>query len=421
MIDLMGAYAWSLPLAKYGDRWKTSRRLLHEFLNVRATSTYDDQQHYYSRDLILRIAESPDKLWDHLKLTTGAIVMSLAYGIEVKSHKDPFLTSASRALEVMEEVAVPGAFLVDTFPILRHVPSWFPGAKFQHTAQAARKDFELAVNGPLEYVKECLKNGSARNASIASTCLDRMDDMSKRGFSEEDIRMSTSSLYIAAVDATLAISQVFFMLMALHPEFQKKAQKEIDQLLGRDRLPTLADQDDLPYIWAIVKEIYRWHVPLPINIPKLLREDDDYKGYHLPKGTVFMENVWALFRDPVAYPEPHRFNPERFLKDGKLDSSVRDPDDRVFGSGRRICPGKPFANRAIFLRIATILATFDIEPGVNEKGEVESKVRFEEGIVRHPVPFNCLVKPRSEAALRLVRDSHHAAGSPWGGQTSVAQ
>jgi len=70
------------------------------------------------------------------------------------------------------------------------------------------------------------------------------------------------------------------------------------------------------------------------------------------------------------------------LKDGKLDPSVKDPEDRVFGSSRRICPGKHFASHAIFLRFATILATFDVEPGVNEKGEVESEIKFHESIVR---------------------------------------
>ena len=170
--------------------------------------------------------------------------------------------------------------------------------------------------------------------------------------------------------------------MAVHPEIQKKAQKEIDQLLGGERLPTLADQDDLPYISAVIKEIYRWHTPLPISIPKALTEDDVYKGYHMPKGATVMENVWAVFHDPSEYPEPHIFNPERFLKDRKLDRSVRDPEDRVFGSSRRICPGKHFADRALFLRVSTILATFNIEPGVNDKGEVESEVKIHDGIVR---------------------------------------
>ena len=170
--------------------------------------------------------------------------------------------------------------------------------------------------------------------------------------------------------------------MAVHPDIQKKAQQEIDRLLGGERLPMLSDQDDLPYISALIKETYRWHSPLPISIPKSLKADDVYKGYHLPKGATVVENVWAVFRDPVAYPEPHRFNPERFLKDGKLDPSVRNPEDRIFGSARRICPGRYVANRTSFLRFATILATFDIAPGTNDKGEVESEVTFHEGIVR---------------------------------------
>jgi cytochrome P450 len=117
--------------------------------------------------------------------------------------------------------------------------------------------------------------------------------------------------------------------------------------------------------------------------PKALMEDDIYKGYHIPKGATVIENTWAILHDPSVYPEPHVFNPERFLKDGKLDRSVRDPEDRVFGSGRRICPGRHFANRTLFLRIATVLATFNIEPGVNERGEVASEVKMNEGSVRY--------------------------------------
>ena len=172
------------------------------------------------------------------------------------------------------------------------------------------------------------------------------------------------------------------MLMAIHPEIQKKAQREIDQLLGGERLPMLADQGNLPYTSALVKEIYRWHTPLPISIPKTLREDDVYKGYRIPKGAIIVENVWAVFHDPAMYPEPDKFNPERFLKDGKLDPSVRDPDDRVFGSSRRICPGRYFGNRTVFLRVATVLATFNIEPGLNDKGEVELEIKFREAAVR---------------------------------------
>jgi hypothetical protein len=64
----MDGYSWNLPFAQYGDHWKAGRRLLHGFLNARATNDYDNQQHYYSREFLLRLAESPEDLWDHIKL-----------------------------------------------------------------------------------------------------------------------------------------------------------------------------------------------------------------------------------------------------------------------------------------------------------------------------------------------------------------
>ena len=64
----MDAYSAALPLIDYGDRWRSGRRLLHEFLNMKASKDYDDQQYYYSRDFILRLSESPDDLWDHMHL-----------------------------------------------------------------------------------------------------------------------------------------------------------------------------------------------------------------------------------------------------------------------------------------------------------------------------------------------------------------
>ena len=87
------------------------------------------------------------------------------------------------------------------------------------------------------------------------------------------------------------------MLMAVHPGIQKRAQKEIDQLLKGERLPMISDYDDLPYISALIKEMYRWHVPFPYNIPKSLKEDDIYKGYRLPKGATVLEDIWAAFTE----------------------------------------------------------------------------------------------------------------------------
>lgn len=55
--------------------------------------------------------------------------------------------------------------------------------------------------------------------------------------------------------------------MVLFPEVQKKAQEEIDRVVGRDRLPEMADRDSLPYVNALMKEVFRWHPAVPISKP----------------------------------------------------------------------------------------------------------------------------------------------------------
>ena len=155
---------------------------------------------------------------------------------------------------------------------------------------------------------------------------------------------------------TTSVLQTFFLAMAINPHIARKAQEELDRVIGGDRLPDLSDMEDLPYISALIKELLRWGCPTPIGIPKRVMEDDIYNGYLIPSGTTVIENIWyvvhasdryrylptthkkscrAIFFDESTYPAPRTFNPERYLKDGKLDGSIQDPEDRIFGSGRR--------------------------------------------------------------------------------------
>jgi cytochrome P450 len=80
--------------------------------------------------------------------------------------------------------------------------------------------------------------------------------------------------------------------MTLYPEIQRKAQAEIDAVVGTDRLPSLSDLPHLPYVEAIVKEVFRCNQVLPLGVPHVLREDDVYNGYVLPKGTICLANIW---------------------------------------------------------------------------------------------------------------------------------
>ena len=123
--------------------------------------------------------------------------------------------------------------------------------------------------------------------------------------------------------------------MVLNPDVMKKAQEELDRVVGKEHLPDYSDKDNLPYIDAVVKELFRWNPPLPVGVPKRTTEDDVYREYFIPAGTTVLENIWAVFRDPGIYPDPEAFNPDRFLKNGEINPLIFNPEDRVFGSGRR--------------------------------------------------------------------------------------
>jgi len=123
--------------------------------------------------------------------------------------------------------------------------------------------------------------------------------------------------------------------MILNPKVMKKAQEELHRVVGKGELPDFSHKDDLPYIDALMKEVLRWNPPLPIAVPYRAMQDDVYRGYLIPAGTTVIKNVWAVSRDPKVYPDPETFNPDRFLKDGKIDPLVFSPEDRLFGTGRR--------------------------------------------------------------------------------------
>jgi len=183
-----------------------------------------------------------------------------------------------------------------------------------------------------------------------------------------------------------------------------KAQAELDRVVS-GRLPHFGDMHDLPYLSALVKEVIRWQPVFPYGIPHLSSQDDVYEGYHIPNGSMVFPNAWAMLHNEDDYgPDPSAFKPERFIKDGQLDPNIRDPFMIAFGFGRRLCPGSHIARSTLWIAAASILATFNISKSVDKDGRViEPSCEYLSAILRHPLPFECSIKPRSNVAEGLIR------------------
>ena len=80
--------------------------------------------------------------------------------------------------------------------------------------------------------------------------------------------------------------------MVMHPDMQRKAQEELDRVVGGDRMPTFEDRDSLPYLNALLKEVLRWHPVAPLAAPHRSTTDDEYNGYFIPAGTIVYPNLW---------------------------------------------------------------------------------------------------------------------------------
>jgi cytochrome P450 len=80
--------------------------------------------------------------------------------------------------------------------------------------------------------------------------------------------------------------------MVLYPEAQRKAQKELDEVVGSTRLPEFEDRENLPYINALCKEIIRWHPIIPLGVAHCVTQDDVYGDYFIPAGSIVLGNAW---------------------------------------------------------------------------------------------------------------------------------
>jgi cytochrome P450 len=139
------------------------------------------------------------------------------------------------------------------------------------------------------------------------------------------------------------------------------------------------------------------------GVPHATAQDDTYRGYFIPKGTVVLSSQWALLHDPINYPEPEQFVPERYLKQSPSGtwtyrSDVRDPRDFCFGWGRRICPGAHVAEQSLFATITTVLHTLNVKRAKDVYGvEIVPEAEVSAGLTSHPKAFDYDITMRKDA------------------------
>ncbi|KAI9058209.1 cytochrome P450 [Trametes sanguinea] len=415
ILDLSGQDL-NFAFFSYGERWRRYRRQFWQHFHHAAVSSYRGVQQTGVYRFLGRLLESQAQLTLNIGLSFQGTMLKVVYGLDIVDEHDKRLSIASAALDALVQ-STPGHFAIEVFPFLRYVPAWFPGAGFQHTL-AHSKAATLKLKYELFTAAKEIAARAGSNPCLATDLLTRAEHDGDSASTAEDETIAQEVCLVAvegSADTTSWTLEGFFVAMSLYPEVQKKAQEELDSVVGPNRLPDHDDSDSLVYVNALLKECLRWHVVAPVALPHRTTADIELRGYFIPKGTTITVNTWRMLHDPEVYDDPEEFRPERFIKDNEMDPAAKHPEAIAFGFGRRICPGRHFALASLFINIASLLHVFDITPPLDENGQpIRVKYEMSHGITSRPEDCRCNIKPRSATAEALIREAQRAADAAGG-------
>ncbi|XP_067306109.1 cytochrome P450 2G1-like [Pseudorasbora parva] len=164
------------------------------------------------------------------------------------------------------------------------------------------------------------------------------------------------NLFVAGTETTSTTIRYALMLMIKHPHIQEQMQREIDQVIGQNRIPTMEDRKSLPFTDAVIHEVQRYMDIVPLNVPHYATHDISFRGYVIPKDTVILPLLHSVLRDEGQWETPWTFNPEHFLDAN--GNFKKNPAFYPFSAGKRSCVGESLARMELFLFIVSLLQKF---------------------------------------------------------------
>ncbi|KAK8877624.1 cytochrome P450 oxidoreductase [Apiospora arundinis] len=397
------AHGDHLLLMQYGDDWRRIRKLIHQFfMEPRCEKDHIHLQNAEATQLMYDFMMAPEYHMEHPKRYSHSITSSLGiavFGIRTKSvHSESMARLFSlmgKWSEILELGATPP---VDSFPLLKLLPERL-FAKWKSRAIEVGDLMTSLYTNVLAQVRQRRTRGVNRGSFMDGV----LDQNEKTNLTESQIYFLGGVLLEGGSDTSSSLILAMVRAMIEFPDVQKKAQQQIDEVVGEDRSPTWDDFSQLPYINMMIKESHRWRPVSPLGVSHALAQDDWVGGYHLPKGSTVVLNVWGMHRNEQRWDHVEDFDPDRYVTHPKLASQYTsdgpDRDHFGYGGGRRVCPGIHLAERNLFVAMAKLLWAFEFRKKVDDDSKVESSI----GFLQCVNDYECDIRVRSEKRAETVR------------------
>ncbi|KAG1769089.1 cytochrome P450 [Suillus placidus] len=233
----------------------------------------------------------------------ASVILCVMYGKSAPTATNaPEIIVIHKMLKRFQMLMRPGAFLIERYPILKYVPG-------------------------------CTTEELATGKSGSSFARYRLENQSSHKLSDEEMAYLAASLFGVGSDTTAVAIMYVVMASACYPKAQEKVQEQLDIVVDRERAPMFDDYNSLPQIEAFMLECLRWRPVTTLGFAHCASADVVYKGMCITEGAIVFGNHWAISRDPSVYPNPDKFDPEKWLNsEGKFRDDLKFPS---YGFGRR--------------------------------------------------------------------------------------
>ena len=385
---------------KSGQCWKKHHDIVIKVMQTFLVGNSDLQENWVTEEaeklanVFLRYNSQPFEPDLHMSIATMSFIQRLVFD-NIGSEDDEELVKVASSLRTIPN----GLLNAIIFDVISKM--WQPIFGFLH--QNSLKSFvgSLGIidNYILKKIDEQRKSLDPKNLRNFTDGLlqasSEVTEFDRNNFqlSESDVVKGTLFQFVAA--GTQLPSYVLswgLLYMIAYPEIQAKIQKELDEVVGREKKLSFRERSKLPFTEACINEIFRHSSSTtfpPINYATTT--DTTLEGYFIPQNTPLIINYYGLTRDERYWQEPEQFNPYRFLdENGKLRKDLLDKF-YPFGIGSRRCIGEYLGRLEIFTFFTNLLRKCKFEKVPGEKLNFEAKLP---GPFVFPKEYRVVVKPR---------------------------
>lgn len=367
--QIIGRLVGQSVLTTDGEFWRRQRKLLQPAFHHKRIAGYGAVMvnHALKQAAGWQSGQTLDIAHEMMSVTLGIVAETL-FGADVSGTVD----QVGQAAEMGQRAVTEQSFMF--IPI----PFWLP-TRQNREMRRARKALDSVL---MPIITERRKSQQDTGDLLSMLLLSVDDEDPTKRMSDEQVRNEAMTMFLAGHETTANALSWTWYLLAQHPAAEAKLHEELDRVLA-GRSPTLEDLPQLPYTEMVIKEAMRLYPPAWI-ITRVAKEDTTIGGYRVPKGTITIASPYVSHRDPRYFPEPEKFDPERFHK----VNEERLPRDAYmpFGDGPHICIGNMFAMLEARLILATLASRFQMRLVPGQKIE--------------PVPLIAL-RPRDGIQVQL--------------------